>query len=232
MPNTCPVIPDQIQPETPQAIKICSFCSHLLVDSSNAVLVQDDSFCVWCHNGQLQVRPDDTPVVDGIGALHIRAPYPTITTQLNTVPPVHILDEGIFGDGMDMDEVPTPSLTASSPYTPISALSSTASMYSQPTTLSTSRPVALSIHTHSTTPRPVTHQSRNNTSKDTLSHSPRVSSSSPDPLLDITHIRVRSQGHHCLYPGSVFQGTQKSGRNSYEVTVNIVVSRISTLTFG
>ncbi|EGN93319.1 hypothetical protein SERLA73DRAFT_64429 [Serpula lacrymans var. lacrymans S7.3] len=46
--------------------------------------------------------------------------------------------------------------------------------------------------------------------------------SSPDPLVDITHIRVRSKGHHCLYPGASFQGTQKSGRNSYDVNVTIV----------
>jgi hypothetical protein len=45
----------------------------------------------------------------------------------------------------------------------------------------------------------------------------------PDPSVDITRIRVRSQGHHCLYPGATFQGTQKSGRNSYDVTVSIVV---------
>ncbi|KAI0277232.1 vacuolar import and degradation protein-domain-containing protein [Russula aff. rugulosa BPL654] len=50
-----------------------------------------------------------------------------------------------------------------------------------------------------------------------LQHSP-----TPDPSIDITRIRVRSQGHHCLYPGATFQGTQKSGRNSYDVTVSIV----------
>ncbi|KAG2144786.1 vacuolar import and degradation protein-domain-containing protein [Suillus cothurnatus] len=63
---------------------------------------------------------------------------------------------------------------------------------------------------------------RSNISTD--SHSPCINTpySSPNPLVDITHIRVRSQGHHCLYPGAVFQGTQKSGRNSYEVNVNIV----------
>ncbi len=56
-------------------------------------------------------------------------------------------------------------------------------------------------------------------SSDTLlQHSP-----TPDPSVDITRIRVRSQGHHCLYPGATFQGTQKSGRNSYDVTVSIVV---------
>jgi hypothetical protein len=44
-----------------------------------------------------------------------------------------------------------------------------------------------------------------------------------DPLTDITRLRVRAQAHHCLYPGASFQGTQKSGRNSYDVNVTIVV---------
>jgi len=43
------------------------------------------------------------------------------------------------------------------------------------------------------------------------------------PLVDITRLRVRSQSHHCLYPGATFGGTQKSGRNSYDVNVTIVV---------
>ncbi|KAJ7063415.1 vacuolar import and degradation protein-domain-containing protein [Mycena amicta] len=43
-----------------------------------------------------------------------------------------------------------------------------------------------------------------------------------DPLVDITRLRVRAQSHHCLYPGATFQGTQKSGRNSYDVNVTIV----------
>lgn len=221
--NTCSIIPDQIQAETAQTIKYCSSCSHPLVDSSSAVLVQDDhdsTVCVWCRNTQLQIQANDALAVDGIAAPLVRATLPPIVTQVNRVLPVHIVDEGIFGDGMDMDEVPTSSSTFSSPYTPISTLSS--AIHSQQTALSTTKPVALS---HSTTySRPVSHQSRKNTSTDTPSHSPRASHSSPDPLLDITHIRVRCQGHHCLYPGAVFQGTQKSGRNSYDVTVNIVVS--------
>jgi hypothetical protein len=45
----------------------------------------------------------------------------------------------------------------------------------------------------------------------------------PDPLTDITHLRIRPRAHHCLYPGATFQGTQKSGRNSYDVNVDIVV---------
>jgi hypothetical protein len=46
------------------------------------------------------------------------------------------------------------------------------------------------------------------------------------PLTDITRLRVPSEGHHCLYPGATFTGTQKSGRNSYEVSVTIVVSSL------
>ncbi|EPT06036.1 hypothetical protein FOMPIDRAFT_133976 [Fomitopsis schrenkii] len=54
------------------------------------------------------------------------------------------------------------------------------------------------------------------------SRPPAALTASPDPLSDTTRLRVRSQGHHCLYPGATFQGTQKSGRNSYDVNVTIV----------
>jgi glucose-induced degradation protein 4 len=57
------------------------------------------------------------------------------------------------------------------------------------------------------------------------------SSLSPDPLIDITRLRVRSQGQYCLYPGASFQGTQKSDKNSYDVTVTIVVSRRLSVRF-
>jgi len=49
------------------------------------------------------------------------------------------------------------------------------------------------------------------------------SQSYPDPLADVTRLRIRSRAHHCLYPGASFTGTQKSGRNSYDVNVSIVV---------
>ena len=47
----------------------------------------------------------------------------------------------------------------------------------------------------------------------------------PDAFVDITRLRVRSRGYKCLQPGATFKGTQKSGRNSYDVNVTIVVSR-------
>lgn len=45
----------------------------------------------------------------------------------------------------------------------------------------------------------------------------------PNPFADISRLRIRSYAHQCLYAGAVFQGTQKSGRNSYDVHVTIVV---------
>lgn len=44
----------------------------------------------------------------------------------------------------------------------------------------------------------------------------------PDPRRDISKMRCLSRGRGCLFPGSTFNGTQKSGRMSYDVTVQIV----------
>lgn len=73
-------------------------------------------------------------------------------------------------------------------------------------------------HHHTATPI-----SRASSSRSQQAQPAPATSSYPDPLVDITRLRVRSQGHHCLYPGASFQGTQKSGRNSYDVNVTIVV---------
>ncbi|EST09837.1 Vacuolar import/degradation protein Vid24 [Kalmanozyma brasiliensis GHG001] len=44
----------------------------------------------------------------------------------------------------------------------------------------------------------------------------------PDPLAELSRLRNPPKGRGCLYPGATFNGTQKSGRNSYDVTVRIV----------
>jgi hypothetical protein len=46
----------------------------------------------------------------------------------------------------------------------------------------------------------------------------------PNPLLDISRLRVPSKGRGVLQPGALFRGTQTSGRSSYEVEVRILVS--------
>ncbi|CAO1624840.1 unnamed protein product [Jaminaea pallidilutea] len=44
----------------------------------------------------------------------------------------------------------------------------------------------------------------------------------PDPMADISRLRAPSRGRGCLTPGGLFRGTQKSGRLSYDVTVEIL----------
>lgn len=46
----------------------------------------------------------------------------------------------------------------------------------------------------------------------------------PNPLLDVTKARIPSIGRGALYAGSVFRGTQTSGRSAYEVEVRFLVS--------
>lgn len=98
------------------------------------------------------------------------------------------------------------------------------------------RPLRVVVN-HDAVPQPNQTLASSHAAQHTLSPISRASSSRcqpehttsyyADPLVDITRLRVRSQGHHCLYPGATFQGTQKSGRNSYDVNVTIVVSLVS-----
>ncbi|CAE7207872.1 unnamed protein product [Rhizoctonia solani] len=46
--------------------------------------------------------------------------------------------------------------------------------------------------------------------------------SQPDPYADVTRLRLNNTRQDCLYPGAQFVGIQKSGRNSYNVSVTIV----------
>ncbi|KAG8998682.1 hypothetical protein FRB93_013461 [Tulasnella sp. JGI-2019a] len=70
---------------------------------------------------------------------------------------------------------------------------------------------------------PVARRDRS-TSSDRSSPSTATSASFPPPCpyRDITRLRVASRGNSYLYPGASFSGTQKSGRNNYDVTVTVV----------
>lgn len=46
----------------------------------------------------------------------------------------------------------------------------------------------------------------------------------PNPLLDVTKARVPNVGRGALHAGSIFRGTQTSGRSAYEVEVRFLVS--------
>ncbi|KAF9469174.1 vacuolar import and degradation protein-domain-containing protein [Collybia nuda] len=92
-----------------------------------------------------------------------------------------------------------------------------------PTTYSNkSKPLVLKCDTNVTSAA-LHHHNHPSTFTHTTVISPKhTTASSPHPLTDITRLRIRPQGHHCLHPGATFQGTQKSGRNSYDVNVTIV----------
>lgn len=49
----------------------------------------------------------------------------------------------------------------------------------------------------------------------------------PNPVLDVTQARLPSIGRGALYAGSVFKGTQTSGRSAYEVEVRLLVHSFS-----
>jgi len=52
----------------------------------------------------------------------------------------------------------------------------------------------------------------------------------PSPYADITRLRVSSTGRGALYPGSIFNGSQKSGQCSYDVNVTLVDVNLSSST--
>ncbi|KAI0699704.1 vacuolar import and degradation protein-domain-containing protein [Cytidiella melzeri] len=87
--------------------------------------------------------------------------------------------------------------------------------------------VAVDVPAHHHPAPPTSHAARHSVtpiSRASSSRGPQqqMTSSYIDPFVDITRLRVRSHGNQCLYPGATFQGTQKSGRNSYDVNVTIV----------
>ncbi|WVQ93653.1 hypothetical protein IAU59_000729 [Kwoniella sp. CBS 9459] len=58
--------------------------------------------------------------------------------------------------------------------------------------------------------------------KDKAVAAPEAGQRLPNPLLDITTARTPSIGRGALYPGSVFKGSQTSGRSAYEVEIRLL----------
>ncbi|KAK7693537.1 hypothetical protein QCA50_003106 [Cerrena zonata] len=214
--NDQPLSPFLLQPAQDtidNAAMICHACGSCVlptrIDPRDGSFLQGDLLRSWTaalHDGNNEAIERHTrPVHDHTHSSHdqtlddemgIEASSPILSTPLSSRPDA---------------------LRANSP-----ATSSDISSHSVDST-----PASLSIVTSHLTPPYSTH------SPHALAPSPSspfASSSKlrsrpispPDPLIDITRLRVRSRGHHCLYPGASFQGTQKSGRNSYDVNVTIV----------
>lgn len=192
-----------------QQTKYCTRCSSpFSADSPSAALLLDehdsDIVCGACNARLRSARSVDRPGL------------PTINTSPDALG-CYSLSEVFYEDDIDTGTSPA-STTDSSVSSLISSISShppqATSILSAGPRVTSSSPVNSHIHFSSTSAK---------------SH--YVQASLPDPSVDITRLRVRSQSYHCLYPGATFKGTQKSGRNSYDVTVTIVVRPIVPLSF-
>ncbi len=253
MPSEHLAVLDQQQPEqSQQQIKLCSSCHRpLSVDPSNSPFLLREAdetnetsiVCAPCRTRLLALRID-TPVSTARGEhlfaqvereLRRRAASLQAGNEANLLPvpinhhnqPVECIDEDIdMSDASAISSASTSSESAAIPFhrTPFSEII---------TPTSPNLPSHNTLTVPDASPRPqapayshAVHFPAPSSSwaSSSKSQPPQVSSSCPDPLVDITRLRVRSQGHHCLYPGASFQGTQKSGRNSYDVNVTIVVS--------
>lgn len=200
MPSHNPVLCDQPPQDQQQAqVKVCASCQSTLTDTSSSVFLPqvDAVVCTSCRDHVLSTRAPSDP-----RTLCIDTASNFSSFQSNR----HTPDSPLFDDEMLLDS-PGPSYQDSL-ITPLT--------YSP-------KPSSLAIHCD-TNKRPAAPQHTHTLIPTTSSpYRQTHASSSPSPLTDITRLRVRSQAHHCLHPGATFQGTQKSGRNSYDVTVTIVV---------
>lgn len=237
---------DQSQPQ----VKLCSACHcPLSADSPNTAFflhgdIDSNETTIVCRPCYTRLDPlrAEAPLATveyfnmerallrraaSLQGGHNEAPAPPRREVL--APAVHPqVDRCLDADEeMDRPSSSTPSLLHVEPQASVPTLPETPAVHVPP------RPTPAPIDTTLAppqSPRPSLTAQRSPvqlaTPSTSRSRPPAALTASPDPLSDTTRLRVRSQGHHCLYPGATFQGTQKSGRNSYDVNVTIVVSII------
>ncbi|GBE82253.1 hypothetical protein SCP_0406370 [Sparassis crispa] len=237
-----PATHDPSQPDIQQQqIKLCFAChSPLSPDSINTPLIHHDSaessdttiVCTQCRIRLLALRPASVPrdsvyvelerdlrrAVSQQDGCNEAIPVQQDSTSRATHATTHQFPDNVMQ--LEPSALPTPSSLSSS--TAPCTATHEASSHSP-----SARPSLVPINTSDIIVPQVCNIQYEVAPPSTAASSsskvrPRGPAASPDPLVDITRLRVRSQGHHCLYPGAIFQGTQKSGRNSYDVTVTIV----------
>lgn len=203
-------ISDQPQQDQ-QSQKVCSTCHSTLVDNSALFLPHDAVVCTGCREHVLSARDAVIPAEDrtfcnDVEPNFARPPHEGGNSMQNTRRTPFLFDGNVI-------HMPPPE--AGRPFHSSAVAPLTYATKSTPLTLQCNTK-DLNYTSHQS-------QSSSFTHPPNAFRKPSNFTSSPDPLTDITRLRVRSQGHHCLHPGATFQGTQKSGRNSYDVNVTIVV---------
>ncbi|CAL1704735.1 unnamed protein product [Somion occarium] len=242
-----PATHDQSQSEHTQSqIKYCSSChSSLANDSPTPFLIQPGQdatdttafLCPVCGSCSVSPQTRDDLFAEGernllrwAASLHDGGNEANARHSSSLREDDHSSHDSCPDEEMDVEaSVSHPALSSrpvtrcARTYTPSSEPPSNVTHSSGPTHVPLSIVISQVVAPHESRSSPVHVSSPLPSSPfaSTSKHRARQSSP-PDPLLDITRLRVRSQGHHCLYPGATFQGTQKSGRNSYDVNVTIV----------
>ena len=212
-----PLQTDQHQQDQPQGqAKECPTCHAILLEPATSLFLLESGtvFCLGCRERTVasisaqdvrQHRIDHDTSYPARQLAH-ELPIPHSTRRYHDVV------------SADFDSVASSSPASSVPESSISSYPG--SSPSSPTYSKKSLNIQCNSTPQSTLPR---HQnSFVSHSYESTRHQP-TSYLSPDPFSDITRLRIRPRSHHCLYPGATFQGTQKSGRNSYDVNVTIVV---------
>jgi hypothetical protein len=233
MPVSPPALPQQQDPPTQSQIKLCSSCrSPLSQDLDPTYLIPDADvndhlmLCRPCRERLLlqtiqQQQPHDlsqhSDADDQPQRLHA---YPAHAASDDSPRLLPLDGPASMTDISPSVQPQSPIAPSDRPFPPRVAheapISSAASSKRAKLAITTS--VTADGLRSAVSSTPSVSSSIIRSSHTTLQYSP-----APDPFVDITRIRMRSQRHHCLYPGATFQGTQKSGRNSYDVTVSIVV---------
>ena len=229
--HTTATLTESAQQEHNQSqTKVCSSCHRALsVESDNGAFFDPNDVTILCTSCREQILSTriNSGGLRGIfssleGGFTRRSTHDEqgSTTTLANHSESHFQDEHSLEEDFEMHE----ELESLDSPIPIAANSVAALQHSKIPPYNQNKHLGLRVISETNTFYPTPSQTHHHRLQGS-SYRSRPPSCSADPLIDITRIRVRSQGHHCLYPGATFQGTQKSGRNSYDVNVTIVVSR-------
>lgn len=208
--DSTPLSPAELDP---QQVKVCSHCRAPVaqdIDYSSPHALDPDpiSLCSVCRDRSVTHRIFTVPVAR---AVEFEVPRRPLIQQQQSDDSGHLIQ---FPTALDPGEFPCTPSTSDAAYSPRTQ---------DPTHLPLKVKIPTDNSYHFRNPAPALEPASPSTSYSSSSTSYTYT---PDPLIDITRLRVRAPTHHCLYPGATFSGTQKSGRNSYDVNVTIVVSTI------
>lgn len=200
-------------PEVSVQYKACAVCDLRIPQEQTTTIIDItglETCVVVCPNcrrtrqGNEQARP-------------LHASERTGLTQVEEIPLPISLSEGI--------SVPSP---------PSSSLEPEDRVFPGPSRLSQLSSPRESLHPISS-PASIsstaldTHRTAHSTPRSEQTSKKNISTrAEPSPRSDITRLRVNRTGRNCLYPGSTFQGVQKSGRSDYDVTVTILDVDLAT----